>query len=95
MDTWAMLRFALYPVMLVSGVAWALLFWRQRPRNVAAPLAAGLGAAVAVQGAAGFLALLISPAPNGLTSAMFTAGVLAVALTATYGAIVMLREAWA
>ena len=94
MDAWATLRFALYPMILVSGIAWALLFWRQRPRNVVALLAAGLGAAVAVQGAAGFLALLISPAPNGLTSAMFTACVLVVALTASYGAIVMLREAW-
>lgn len=94
MDTWAMLRFALYPVMLVSGVAWALLFWRQRPWNVAAPLAAGLGAAVAVQGAAGFMALLVSPAPTSVTGAIFTLGILSVTLVTAGGVAVMMCETW-
>lgn len=94
MDTWMTLRFLLYPVLLVAGLAWAVLFWRLRRRGAFLSLAAALGAAVAIQGGAGFMALLVSPAPTSVTGAIFTLGILSVTLVTAGGVAVMLREAW-
>lgn len=62
MEFWTTVRFTLYPVMLVSGLVWSVLMLRhyRRQRCAEAAWAFWLGAAVAVQGASGFAALLVS-----------------------------------
>jgi hypothetical protein len=55
-----------------------------------------LGLAIAVQGASGFGALLVSRTVGfgALSSAMFTVGPLAVTLVAATGAVMLLAAAW-
>lgn len=98
MEFWTTVRFTLYPVMLVGGVAWAVLMWRHYrcQRCAEAAWSFWLAAAVAVQGASGFAALLVSNAVGfgPLSSVVFTVGPLAVALVIMTGAVMLVASAW-
>lgn len=79
METWTMVRFLLYPILLVTGLALAWLFARQyrSQRLPAQAWAAWLALAAGVLGLAGFGALVLSQALGGfgsVTSALLTAG---------------------
>jgi len=98
MEFWTTIRFMLYPVLLVGGVAWAVLMLRyfRCQRCAEAAWSFWLAAAVAVQGASGFAALLISNAVGfgALSSAVFTLGSLAVTLVVATGSACLLLTAW-
>lgn len=98
LEFWTMARFLLYPVMLVSGLAWALFMLRyyRRTRCFDAAWSFWLGLAVAVQGASGFSALLVSRTQGfgSLSSGIFTVGALAVTVTVATGALAMWLTAW-
>jgi hypothetical protein len=98
MEFWTTVRFSLYPVMLVGGVVWAVLMLRHYrcQRCAEAAWSFWLALAVAVQGASGFAALLISNVIGfgALSSAVFTVGPLAVALVVTTGAVMLVASAW-
>lgn len=98
MELWTNVRFFLYPLMIVGGLTWTLLTLRQyRQRCCSKDMwATRLGFAIAVQGAAGFVALLISVTQGfgPLSSAVFTVGPLTVTLVTITGAVTMLVAAW-
>ena len=97
-EFWITVRFMLYPVMLIGGLAWAALFLHHCRQAHCAEAAWGtwLGVAVAIQGGAGFMALLVSHTQGfgTTTSVMFTAGPLAVTVVIASGVIALARTAW-
>ena len=98
MELWTTVRFTLYPVMLVSGLTWAVLMLRHYRvlRCAEAAWAFWLSLAVAAQGASGFAALLVSRTVGfgPLSSAVFTLGPALVTLVAATGAVCMVAAAW-
>lgn len=89
-----------YPVMLVFGTTWAIMFWRRwrRARYTSDIWSAALGSAVALWSALGLSALYIAtltPAGYGLvTSAMFTVGAVIVCIVIVAGVVVILGSQW-
>lgn len=98
MEFWTTVRFMLYPVMLVAGGAWAVLMLRHYNSKRCAEVAWAfwLGAAVALQGLSGFVALLVSKTVGlgALTSLIFSVGPLAVTVVTATGAVMLLMSAW-
>ena len=97
-EFWTTVRFMLYPVMLVCGLCWAILLLHRyrQARYAEVAWAAWLGVAVAIQGGAGFMSLLVSHfyGFGPLTSAIFTTGPLAVTVVVASGVIALARTAW-
>ncbi len=79
-ELWTEVRLLLYPVLLVLGLAWAVLFWvqYQRAKMRTTLWAAWLGLAVSTLGASGFVALLMARRFGSFSSV--TSGVLTVGL---------------
>lgn len=99
MEVWTATRFLLYPLMLVLGVALALLFYRsyQAHRLPCQAWAMWLAVAAAAQGAFGLLALLLSRLLGGFsgsTSAVFTAGVALVVVVLLSAVLSLGLAAW-
>lgn len=97
-EFWTTARFLLYPIMLVCGLCWAILLLHRYRQARCAEVAwvAWLGVAVAIQGGAGFMSLLVSHfyGFGSLTSAIFTTGPLVVTVVVASGAVAMLRSVW-
>jgi hypothetical protein len=99
MELWTAVRFTLYPVLLVCGVALALMFFRSYRRNrlPCQAWAGWLALATAALGLAGFCSLLLSRALGGFnatTSATLTVGLLAVVLVQVCAVVTLGRAAW-
>lgn len=97
-ETWTQVRFLLYPFMLAFGLAWVLLHVRMYHRGRCAPCAwsVWLGAAVAVNGAAGLASLVIARVVGfgPLSSAVFTVGPAVLVLVTGAGVVALFRSAW-
>lgn len=98
LETWTLLRFSMYPIMLVCGAGVAVLFRRQyqQSRCVEQAWAFWLALAVAVQGLAGFTSLLMAqPAGfNSRTSGVFTAGTVFVTMVTVSALLALSAAAW-
>ena len=98
LETWTLVRFSMYPVMLVCGVGVAVLFWQsyRRSRCAEHAWAFWLALAAAVQGAAGLASLVMSQAAgfNARTSAVFTLGTVTVTVVLVSALLAMGRAAW-
>lgn len=101
-DPLTLVRFALaYPIMLVCGLVWGVLFFRRarlaRPRAYSGDyMASALAFAAAMTGAGGFLGLLYSKA-NGfgvVSSGLATVGTTSVAVVLLVGVLYMFRSGW-
>lgn len=98
LELWTMVRFMLYPVMLASGLGWAMFHFRSyRQGRCASDARAGwLGAAVALNGAAGFGSLLVANVSGfgALSSMVFTVGPAAITATVASGVAALWWSAW-
>jgi hypothetical protein len=98
MELWTQLRFTLYPVMAIFGLAWALFHFRRywAGRCVGDAWAGWLGLAAALQGVSGFAALLVSKTVGfgPLSSGIFTLGPLAMVLVLVSGSAALWWSAW-
>lgn len=98
MEFWTIVRFLLYPVLLVFGVAWCVFFGRsyRRGRCASDGWAFWLGAAVALTGACGFGALMVAQITgfSSVTSGIFTLGTLAPTVVVVVGSAAIWLDAW-
>jgi cytochrome c oxidase assembly factor CtaG len=98
LEAWTMMRFLMYPVMLVCGIGLAVMFWQsyQRRRCAEQAWAFWLALAGAVQGAAGMVALVISQDTgfSNRTSAVFTIGTMAMTVVLVSALLALGQAAW-
>lgn len=98
MEFWTVVRFILYPLLLVFGVAWCLFFGQsyRRSRCAGDGWSFWLGAAVATTGACGFGALLVARTIgfSSVTSGLFTLGTLALTVVVVAGSTAIWLDAW-
>jgi hypothetical protein len=98
LEFWTMVRYLLYPVLVVCGVAWAFFHFRlyrsSRCGNDA--WSAWLGLAAALLGLAGIVGLTVARASgfSPVTSLMVTVGVIALALVLASGTVALWMDAW-
>lgn len=98
LEFWTMVRYLLYPVILVCGVAWAFFHFRlYRSSHCGNDAWSGwLGLAAALLGLAGTgglsLARISGFGPS--TSILITVGVMALALVLASGTVAMWMDAW-
>lgn len=98
METWTAVRFLLYPVLLGLGLAWSLFHLRlyRQQHCVSDGWAFWLGVAIAINGAAGLLSLLVARLVGfgPLSSAVFTMGPAALVMVTGAAVWARFREAW-
>lgn len=98
LELWTMVRFTLYPIMLVFGLAWSLFHFRtyRQGRCASDAWAGWLGAAVALNGAAGFGSLLVASGAGfgPLSSMVFTIGPAVITATVASGVVALWWSAW-
>lgn len=99
METWTVVRFLLYPLILVFGAVFAgLMFRRYRSGGCIGDAWAGwLGVAVASTGLCGLVALWLSRVLGGfgtLTSALFTLGTVSLAVVLVSAVASIGMTAW-
>lgn len=98
LELWTSVRFSMYPVLLVCGSGLALMFLRsyRMQRLPCQAWAFWLAVAAALQGAAGFGALLVSQRTGFFwgTSVIYTVGLAALVLVAVTGVVSLGLAAW-
>lgn len=91
-EFWTEVRLLMYPVLLVLGATWGMLFWFQygRTRQRCQVWSAWLGASVAALGAAGFGSLVVARMLGGfssVTSGVLTLGLLVIVVVLVAGVL--------
>lgn len=98
LEFWTMVRYLLYPVLVVCGVAWAFFHWRlYRSSRCGNDAWSGwLGAAAALLGLMGIPSLTTARAMgfSPSTSLLITVGVLGLALVLASGTVALWLDAW-
>ena len=98
LEFWTMVRYLLYPVILVFGLAWSFFHFRlYRSSRCGNDAWSGwLGLAAALLGLAGIGGLTVARAAGfgSATSLMVTIGVMALALVLASGTVALWMNAW-
>lgn len=98
LEFWTLVRFTLYPIILLFGLTWALWHWRlyRRGRCAADAWAFWLGLAIAINGGSGLASLMIASTIGfgPVSSMVFTVGPLVLVLVLVTATAARFLEAW-
>ena len=98
LEFWTMVRYLLYPVLVVCGVAWAFFHFQlyRSSRCGHDAWSAWLGLAAALLGLAGIVGLTVAKSAGfgAATSLLMTVGVMSLTLVMASGTVVLWLDAW-
>lgn len=98
LEFWTTVRFMLYPVLLLFGLAWALFHWRlyRQARCAGDAWAVWLGLAIAINGGSGLASLMVVSAKgfSPVSSMVFTVGPATLTLVMVTATAARFWDAW-